>query len=277
MDMVRLAAEMLPAPLEKEILAFPHTLPISDIRLRSGQKLTVLSGGMEYELTPFVSAGDLEKLLERSTDASPYAVRDSLAAGYVAARFGIRIGFCGEVVSSSGLMKNLSSAAIRLPSEQRDWGKPWVGHFVSTLILSPPGCGKTTLLRDMVRLLSDRGERVGLCDDRGELAAVWEGKSSFDIGRHTDVISGGKRSETALMLLRNMDPTLIAMDELTGEAECEALLTVSRCGVSLLATAHAASAEDLEKRGIYRELLRSGAFQRLLLIDRRHHVRELYL
>lgn len=265
---------LLPASVGKSLAECKRAEEISEIRLRLGQALSIIAGGKEQFLGPVVSREALETLLERSTNASPYAAKETLAQGYVSARYGIRIGFCGEIVSASGLMKNLSSAAIRLPSEQRGWGRRWAEPFSSTLILSPPGCGKTTLLRDMVRLLSDGGERVGLCDDRGELAAVWEGKPGFDVGRCTDVITGGERSRSALMLLRNMSPTVIAMDELTGERELNACLAVSRCGVRLLATAHAADRKDLERRNGYRTLLEQGVFRRLLLIDREHRVRE---
>ena len=271
MDRLNYALSLLPVSLRESIQPFDT---ITEIRLRMGQPLSVILACKERTMTHPVTRDDLQTLLERSTDASPYTVKDTLSMGYVSARYGIRIGFCGEIVGSTGLMKNLSSAAIRIPTEQRGWGRRWVEPFSSTLILSPPGCGKTTLLRDMVRLLSDRGERVGLWDDRGEIAAVWEGSPGFDVGRCTDVITGGERSRSALMLLRNMNPTVIAMDELTGDAELNACLTVSRCGVKLLATAHADGREDLARRCGYASLLEQGIFQRILVIDRKHRVRE---
>ncbi len=274
MNPLKYAEALLSEELRKALRRCPNPEKICDIRLRRGRKLSVVAEGRETELDARVGAEDIRILLERATEASPYAARESLARGYVTARGGLRVGFCGELVASTGLMKNLGSAAIRLPREQRDWGRPWVQPFCSTLILAPPGCGKTSLLRDMVRLLSDGGERVGLCDDRGELASIWEGEPCFDVGAHTDIITGGNRAEGALMLLRNMNPTLIAMDELTGEKECSACLTVNRCGVKLLAAAHGCAAEDLRARPLYRMLLEQGAFQRLLLIDGEHRVKE---
>ena len=277
MNRLQYAEQLLSESLRRAVSDYDHREAISDIRLRRGRKLSIVCENRERELDAAVTARDLACLLERATNASPYASKDSLAEGYVTAPGGLRIGFCGEVVSATGLMKHLSSAAIRLPGEQRDWGRKWVRPFVSTLILSPPGCGKTTLLRDMVRLLSDGGERVGLCDDRGEVAAAFEGENAFDVGAHTDVIAGGERAASALMLLRNMNPTVIAMDELTGERECAACLTVSRCGVMLLATAHGCDAEDLQRRRLYRSLLEQGVFQRVLVINAKHEVRELWL
>ena len=277
MNRLKTAELLLPEALRRAVSDYRDKESISDIRLRVGRKLSVVVHNREVGLNAEVKAEDLRILLERSTNASPYASEESLASGYVTAPGGLRIGFCGEVVSPAGRMKHLSSAAIRLPTEQRDWGKHWVSPFASTLILSPPGCGKTTLLRDMVRLLSDRGERVGLCDDRGELAAFFEGEATFDVGRHTDVIAGGSRAASARMLLRNMNPSVIAMDELTGEAECAACLTVSRCGVLLLATAHGEGAEDLRCRALYRELWEQKVFRRVLTIDSRHEVQEQWL
>lgn len=274
MDRIALVLSCLPQRYEQSVRAFAAEKEIGELRLRLGRECTALSGEREYPLGIRVEREDLQRLFERSTNASPYAVKETLSRGFVSAPGGVRIGFCGTLVSGAGQMKDISSAAIRLPGERRGWGEKWVRPFSSTLLLSPPGCGKTTLLRDMVRLLSEQGERVGLCDDRGEIAAVSGGRAAFDVGRHTDVITGGGRSESALMLLRNMNPTVIAMDELTGEEERDSCLLVSRCGVKLLSTAHAANRRDLESRALYRPLLSEGVFQRLLILDAQHRVRE---
>ena len=142
------------------------------------------------------------------------------------------------------------------------------GSFPNTLILAPPGGGKTTLLRDLVRLLSNGGTRVGLADERGEVAALWEGVPQFDVGEHTDVLEGCPKAVGLMLLLRGMNPQLLACDEVTDPADCAALERCSNSGVGLLATLHARKVEDLAQKPLYRTLLARGLFQRAVVIRR---------
>ena len=142
----------------------------------------------------------------------------------------------------------------------------------STLLLSPPGGGKTTLLRDLIRAVSD-GEggpalRVGVADERGELAAMYQGEPQFSIGRQTDVLDGCPKGPALLMLLRGMNPQVLAADEITAPEDAAALEMAANCGVSLLCTAHAGSLEELKARPLYRRLLDEGLFRRLVIIER---------
>ena len=143
----------------------------------------------------------------------------------------------------------------------------------STLIVAPPGAGKTTLLRELVRLLSEGAGgpplRVGLADERGEVAALWRGEPQFDVGRHTDVLDGCRKAEGLLILLRGMNPQVLAADEITHPEDAAAMEEAAGCGVALLATAHAAGTEDLRRRPVYRALLERGVFQRAVVLERR--------
>ena len=149
----------------------------------------------------------------------------------------------------------------------------WSGGVLqSTLLLSPPGGGKTTLLRDLIRAVSD-GEggpalRVGVADERGELAAMYQGEPQFSIGRQTDVLDGCPKGPALLMLLRGMNPQVLAADEITAPEDAAALEMAANCGVSLLCTAHAGSLEELKARPLYRRLLDEGLFRRLAIIER---------
>ena len=140
-------------------------------------------------------------------------------------------------------------------------------HPCSTLIIGPPGRGKTTLLRDLIRLLSDRcGFRICVADERMELAACLDGEAQFDLGKHSDVLSGVKKTEAIELLLRAMNPQWIALDEITALEDVRAMIQASYCGVRFLATAHASCLEELHSRMIYRELLSAGVFENLIVI-----------
>ena len=146
------------------------------------------------------------------------------------------------------------------------------GVFLSTLILAPPGAGKTTLLRDLVRGLSDGDVgpplRVGVADERGEVAALWQGEPQLYVGRHTDVIDGCSKAEGLSILVRGMNLQVVAVDEITDPADVRAITEAAGCGVALMATAHGTGREDLTRRAVYRALLGNGIFQRMVVIER---------
>lgn len=142
-------------------------------------------------------------------------------------------------------------------------------NFPSTLILSPPGAGKTTLLRELLRLLSDRFSlRCGLADERGEVAALWRGVPQLEVGRYTDVLDGCPKAEGMMLLLRSMNPQILAADEITAPEDVRAVTMAANCGVAVLATAHGGDVEELKRRPLYRELLAQRVFRRVLLIHR---------
>lgn len=276
MDGLASAIRILPDEVRKAALQLTaaERSAVSELRLRRGQAPTWLAGG-EERLLPgcgSVTAAQLARVLELCSDASPYAVRDTLRQGFITVPGGVRVGFCGEAVTENGAirqLRELTSVCIRIPGEHRGCARSVLRlPFRSTLLISPPGAGKTTLLRDMIRLLSESGERVGLCDERSEIAAVRDGVPGFDVGCHTDVLSAVPKSEAAMLLLRCMSPTVIAMDEITAPGDAAACRACANCGVSILATAHAASAEELQRRPLYRSLLRENIFALAVLICR---------
>lgn len=279
-------AALLPAWLRNPLERLPQRdqARIEEIRLRAGQPVTV-SGPAGERGVPgaeeAVRPGDLSLILEVATRASAHTALDRVQNGFVTVRGGHRIGLCGTAVMREGAIHNLrqlSSLCIRVarsvPGAARDvLDQVRDGQGVKgTLILSPPGGGKTTLLRDLIRALSD-GEgggavRVGVADERSELAALWDGVPQLDVGRHTDVLEGCTKAEALMMLLRGMNPQVLAVDEITAPEDVAALVSAAGCGVTLLATAHGAGREDLSRRKLYRGLLEEGVFRRLVRIRR---------
>lgn len=175
-------------------------------------------------------------------------------------------------------LKQISSAVIRISREQKGIGAAVVPrlfrgeHFASTLLLSPPGGGKTTLLRDLVRLMS-RGEqvppqRIALIDERDEIAVMYRGQPQMDVGPRTDILNGCPKAAAIPMVLRAMNPQIIALDEITVQEDLQAIAQAAGCGVGLLATIHAGSVEELQAKPLYRALLEGRVFRQAVLIRR---------
>ena len=274
-------AAVLPVELAESLKAIPEEDKnvVEELRLRCGFPMAVLLPEGERDLVcPVVSGEHLREVLERATQRSAHMALEQVKNGFVTLKGGHRIGLCGSVVRKdgvSGSLRYLSSLSIRVAKAAEGWADVLVPElvnnaFMNTLILGPPGSGKTTLLRDAVRVLSDHyGYRVGIADERGEIAAMWQGKTQLYIGRRTDVLDGLPKAEGMLALLRGMNPDVLATDEITRDDDVEAMIQAGGCGVSLLATAHGGSPGDLEKRPVYRALIKEGVFQRLVLLERK--------
>ncbi len=244
--------------------------------------MSVVLGERERFLNgPPVEGGELERLVEIASQASLHAVLDQLRRGYLTVAGGHRLGLCGTAVLQGGgihALRGFSSANLRVARQVEGAAAPVLdslcpgGRLASTLILAPPGMGKTTLLRDLIRLVSE-GEgcaplRVSLADERGEVAAMYNGRPQLEVGRRTDVMEGCPKAQGLMLLLRGMNPQVLAVDEVTAPEDVQALTTAVGCGATLLATAHGSELADLERRPVYRPLLKEGLFRFLVRIRR---------
>ena len=275
-------AALLPPEQSRAALALPGTVKrqARELRLRAGRVPTVAVDGRELPIPNCVpvTPRDLRLTMEIATRSSAHTALESVRRGYFTVKGGHRIGLCGKAAVEEGRIRNLSeisSLDLRIAHAVVGCGEGvcpallQAGRFRGALLMGPPGSGKTTLLRDLVRLLSDGGLRVGLCDERGEVAALWEGLPQFDVGEHTDVLEGVPKARGLLALLRGMNPQVLACDEVTDPADVGALETCANCGVALLATIHAVDRADLEKKPLYRSLLERRLFPRLVTVSQR--------
>ena len=277
---------LLPSSLREEISVSDKLgKRVEEIRLRAGRKASVLiSEGEIITGSRPVETTELEGIVEIVTGASAYAVRDCMKSGYITAKGGYRIGICGKAIVKDGEpegFREISALTVRIPREISGVGNEVAvqlvknGKFRSTIIVSPPGGGKTTLLRDIVRILSDgdadlgvKGMRVALADERGEIACLYRGVPERNVGCRTDVMEGCPKAKAVMLLLRTMNPQVIALDEITEDSDVAAIYSCANCGVELAATAHAESMQDLKNRKLYAQLLDSGVFKNAVFIEK---------
>lgn len=254
---------VLPRWLSRELDKHSDAAP-QELRLRIGQAPILLTAAGERLLPGNVTEDDLCFCVNTATKYSPWAAT-TIAEGFVTAPGGHRIGICGEAVGTDAQfrgIKNYRSLCIRIASDHPGISKPIADLPGSILIIGRPGGGKTTLLRDLVRQISKR-ETVCVVDQRYELFP-----GCFQTGTRTDILAGCHKDRAVDILLRTMSPDTIAMDEITHESDCQALVKAAWCGVRLIATAHASDARELHLRKVYRPILDAKIFDHLVVLQK---------
>ena len=278
-DPFDIACTLMPDELSASLAPYRDA---EELRLRAGQRPTVLIGGSETEFSSQrVHQEQLSRILEIATGASLHASAASMSNGFIPYR-GLRIGICGEAAISGGCMlgfRSICSLAVRIPglcsSSCRDTARSCMEKGPkNTLLVAPPGVGKTSLLRELVRQTSQRGYRVGVIDERDELSGSQGSGDAYDLGPCSDTLIGLDKRTAATMLLRGMNPEIIAMDEITASDDLAAVQNITGCGVILYATAHGRSRDDMRRRALYRELLEQRVFQLLVCISIQNGRRE---
>lgn len=252
---------ILPIWIRRELeLQDPQQL--QEIRIRIHAPPELVTGRGSRWLSRKAAGEDLHYTVNTASRYSPWAAQ-TMALGYLSAPGGHRVGLCGEACVHDGKVTGLgeiTSVCIRVAGDHPGIasGIPTEG---SVLILGAPGWGKTTLLRDLARSISE-GAPVAVADERGELFP-----SGMTRGRRMDVLSLCPKRQAIDRLIRTMSPRWIAVDEITEAGDCHALIRAAGCGVQLLATAHAGSREDLYRRPVYRPLIQNNIFRTLVILN----------
>lgn len=295
------AAELLPARWQQAARRVPdyRKARAEEFRLRAGRPMTLVTPEGELFVSDelprqSVTQADLEQLCDVVTGYSRYAASEAMGKGYLVGRGGFRVGLCGTVVLREGVgvnLRDISSVTVRISRQVSGLcGSisdllPEGEAFESTLIAAPPGAGKTTLLREMAAALSNGSEtrpalRVGIVDERGELAGMYRGVPQLDVGFHTDVLDGCPKALGIPMLVRSANPQVIVVDEITAEEDLRAMTAAANCGVALLATIHALDGEELRRKPLFPMLEAAQVFRHLVTISveagvRRYRVQNL--
>lgn len=223
-----------------------------------------------------INDGHIAELMERITQSSLYSAKDEIKNGYVTIDGGHRIGLAGTAVTDNGsieFIKNISAVNIRFAREvvgAADTLIKEMGGIKSVLVVSSPCCGKTTILRDIARIMANKGYSVAIADERREIAAMHNGRSSFDLGSITAVLDNCPKHEAMLMLLRSMSPDIIITDEIGTLKDIEAIRTVMNSGVFVAASVHGRDIKQLMKRRHISRLV--PMFDTVVVLSRRNGV-----
>lgn len=262
-----------------------------EIRIRIGQAPELLRGGKSVWLSAKMTAEDIEEMLTFISRYSIYAYEEEIRQGYLTIEGGHRVGFAGQARLLRGQvshMTNIRFLNIRIAGEKKgcaDKLLPWLfegGEFLNALIISSPGAGKTTILRDCVRLLSNgdsirSGKKVCVIDERSEIAACHLGIPQNDVGRRTDVLDQMPKREGMRMALRGMSPEIIAIDELGGQKDAQAVEEMILCGCKILGTVHGERAEHVILQEGIKQMHRKGLFQRYIFLKREENGERAFL
>lgn len=266
---------------------------VYEIRLRIHAPLILIYQGKEYFLTKdgkfskeeaeglLVCSGDLKETLEYVSRYSMYAFEEEIRQGFITIQGGHRVGIAGKTVLDGNKIKSvkyISYINIRLAHQVKGCANAILPYVIKekqichTLIISPPRCGKTTLLRDLIRQVSNgshylKGMSVGVVDERSEIGGSYQGVPQNDLGIRTDVLDCCPKAEGMMMLIRSMSPEVIAVDELGDYEDIHAIESVIHCGCKLFATVHGSSIEDIKRKPLLQRLVQEKVFERYIVLQ----------
>lgn len=277
-EILQLLAKDIRLHVQKEIVEFDK---LQEIRLRIGHPVILLCDSKEKVLSHIITRKELQETMDYVSNYSLYAYDHELKQGFITVEGGHRVGVAGQVLMEKGevlKLKQIASVNIRVSHEVLGCAKgvfPYItdhGKICHTLIISPPKCGKTTLLRDMIRQISDGNQwvdgcTVGVVDERSELAGCYLGVPQNQIGMRTDVLDCCPKSEGMLMLIRSMSPQVIAVDEIGSPEDVHALEYAMHCGSKMIATVHGTSIDEIRKKPLFEDLIQKKRFERYVVLQ----------
>lgn len=247
---------------------------IQEIRIKSDKPIILIFDRKEI-ITEYMATGtDIKSIMSKMMNYSLYAYDDEIRQGYITIKGGHRVGLCGSCVLEGEKIKtinNISSLNIRVSKQVIGCSDPLISYLMSngepdnTIIISPPKCGKTTMIRDMARNFSKKF-KVCIIDERSEIGGLSLGKSYLDLGIRTDILDNCPKAQGIMMAIRSMSPDIIICDEIGTYKDMESIITALCCGIKIITTIHGKNENDLFERPVFNEILKNNAFKKGIIL-----------
>lgn len=277
--------KILPGTIGNSIKQFLMEDKIQEIRIKVGKPI-ILNLAFEEKVLDYIpTREDLRYLMTKISNYSLYAFEEEIKQGYITLKGGHRVGLAGECVMSKGevrTIKNISSLNIRICKEVIGASNKIMrliaenDRVYNTLIVSPPKCGKTTILRDIAKNLSNgmyqinlKGKKVTIVDERSEIAACYNGIPQMNVGIRTDILDNCLKKSGMIMAIRSLSPEVLICDEIGTEGDLEALNMAFNSGVNIIVTVHGYDINDIYNRKVFKELIDNCVLERIILLSNR--------
>lgn len=276
---------ILPEKIGNEIKNFIREGNIQEIRIKVGKPIILILSDEEKILDYITTNDEVKGILVKISNYSLYAYEEEIKQGYITIKGGHRVGIAGECVISNGeikTIKNISSLNIRISKAVVGSSKKIMpiitggDRIYNTLIISPPKCGKTTILRDIAKNISNgmyavglKGKKVVVIDERSEIAACYNGVPQMDVGIRTDVLDNCLKKTGMIMAIRSLSPDVLICDEIGTLGEVEALNMAFNSGVNIVVTVHGFDIEDIYSRKVFKELIDESIIERVVVLSSR--------
>ncbi|TYR82447.1 stage III sporulation protein AA [Priestia megaterium] len=264
-----------------EAYIYDHATKLEEIRVRVSRPLEFTIHNLPYFQPYIVTEDDILFILNKLSQFSIYMIEEELKKGYVTIEGGHRVGLAGKVITENGqvrVIRDVTSFNVRIAKQQIGIAHSLIpflyeNHWLSTILIGPPQTGKTTMIRDLARVMSTGIEKnispvkVGIVDERSEIAGCVKGIPQHTFGTRIDVLDSCPKAEGMMMMIRSMSPDVLIVDEIGSEQDCQAVLEAVNAGVCVVMTVHGFDLEDLKKRPSLRELIHLQVFQRYIVLS----------